>query len=93
VILGRLFRLLALAALAVAGWWIARSWRGRHRPPPGPAKDRPPSTARMVRDHMCNTFLPLDRALTVRVGGATHYFCSESCRLRFERERGAVAPA
>ena len=37
----------------------------------------------MVRDRVCNTFLPRTSALAERVGGETHYFCSESCRLRF----------
>lgn len=41
---------------------------------------------RMVRDRVCNTFVPVDSALTVRRGGSLHYFCSERCRERFLAE-------
>jgi len=37
----------------------------------------------MVRDRVCNTFLPRARALETRVGDETHFFCSELCRSRF----------
>jgi YHS domain-containing protein len=40
----------------------------------------------MVRDRVCNTFLPQSRALELEVGGERHYFCSESCRDRFLAE-------
>ena len=75
--------LFRVAALAVAGWLIARWIRGATRPA---TAGRPGEHARggvMVRDRVCNTFLPQTSALAERVGGETHYFCSESCRLRF----------
>jgi hypothetical protein len=36
----------------------------------------------LVRDRVCNTFLPRSRALTLRVAGREQHFCSESCRSR-----------
>ena len=43
----------------------------------------------MVRDRVCNTFLPRSRALTERVGSDEHFFCSERCRGAFLAERAA----
>lgn len=43
----------------------------------------------MVRDRVCNTFLPRANALAEQAGGQTHYFCSETCRLRFLGGQGA----
>lgn len=42
-----------------------------------------PAAARdneLVRDRVCNTFLPRSRALTLRVGSREEHFCSERCR-------------
>jgi hypothetical protein len=36
----------------------------------------------LVRDRVCNTFLPRDGALTVTTGGRTEHFCSAECRDR-----------
>jgi YHS domain-containing protein len=37
----------------------------------------------LVRDRVCNTFLPRRAALTMTVAGEVHHFCSEDCRARF----------
>ena len=90
--MGGLLRLLSLAGLAVVGWWLSRVLRGAARPPAA----RPGAAARsggnMVRDRVCNTFLPRSLAVEARVGPTTHYFCSQACRARFLRESGAVEP-
>jgi hypothetical protein len=36
----------------------------------------------MVRDRVCNTFLPRQRALRAVVGGREEHFCSAACRDR-----------
>jgi hypothetical protein len=36
----------------------------------------------MVRDRVCNTFLPRERALRAMVGGREEHFCSPTCRDR-----------
>ena len=36
----------------------------------------------MVRDRICNTFVPRERALTELVGGREMHFCSAACRDR-----------
>ena len=72
--------LLSLAALAFL-WWIARFLRGTVRPV---RRDRASSSMSdggvMVRDRVCNTFLPRSRALSLKSGSEEHFFCSERCR-------------
>jgi YHS domain-containing protein len=46
-------------------------------------RDRPSGATTMVRDRVCNTFLPRDRALQITRAGEIHYFCSDTCRDRF----------
>jgi len=77
-----LFLVLAVAALM---WWL-RKLLARSRVParsqaqtPGAIQDQ----GAMVRDRVCNTFLPVSRALRQKVGSEEHYFCSEVCRQRF----------
>jgi len=36
----------------------------------------------MVRDRVCNTFLPRERALRAMVDGREEHFCSATCRDR-----------
>jgi hypothetical protein len=37
----------------------------------------------MVRDRVCETFLPRSRALHLHHGEEEHFFCSETCRSTF----------
>jgi len=93
VIIRALLRLLTLAALTAAGLWLGRRISGaRRRQAERPAAP-PPSRDPMVRDRVCNTFLPRARALEARVGDETHFFCSESCRSRFLESSGAARSA
>jgi hypothetical protein len=48
----------------------------------GPAQPRvaPPVGVPTVRDLVCNTFLPRDRAIVVTRDGREQYFCSTACR-------------
>ena len=39
-----------------------------------------PRERELVRDRICNTFLPKDRALTAMVHGHEEHFCSAACR-------------
>jgi uncharacterized protein len=51
---------------------------------PATAGSRPGAVAvaDLVRDRICNTFLPRDRALRAMVSGREEHFCSEACRDR-----------
>ena len=39
-----------------------------------------PRDRELVRDRVCNTFLPKERALTAVVHGHEEHFCSAACR-------------
>jgi hypothetical protein len=45
-------------------------------------REAPPAGVAMVRDRVCNTFLPRERALTATIDGCEEHFCSEGCRSR-----------
>jgi uncharacterized protein len=82
----RRFVLLLFALLAFF-WWLrrllagARRVRGVHQ-----TDSRPVSQGRMVRDRVCNTFLPQSGAIRLQLEGEDLYFCSEACRDRFLAE-------
>lgn len=73
---------LLLVRLVLRG--IASWLRGsRARPavsPPGPPAPR--EAGELVRDRVCNTFLPRDRAIRARIDGTEEHFCSAGCRDR-----------
>jgi YHS domain-containing protein len=76
-----------LWALAVIGFWLVvrsliRAFR-TPRPEPLHAAGKPRFEGAMVRDRVCETFLPRNRALIVRDGDEEHFFCSETCRQSF----------
>jgi YHS domain-containing protein len=73
--------------------WLA--WVALRRMLAGPPARRgsPASAAgEMVRDRVCNTFVPRSRALVARVGTTEHFFCSEACRRRFVDSAGSGRP-
>jgi hypothetical protein len=47
-----------------------------------PAPSAPAAGGELVRDRVCNTFLPKERALVAEVSGGREYFCSAACRDR-----------
>ena len=70
-------------------WLFRRSVRQASRPRhPGSAPRRRPrggagAAEPMVRDRVCNTFLPRAKAIVHTDADGEHYFCSASCRDRF----------
>lgn len=60
--------------------WIRGSRRGSRAPaaPAGPVRD----AGQLVRDRVCNTFLPRDQAVHALVDGRQEHFCSTACRDR-----------
>jgi len=59
--------------------WLARAFGSgaASRPSPAPAS-RP--LEELVRDRICNTFVPRSRAIPAVVGGHEELFCSTACR-------------
>lgn len=78
-------RFLWLVIIALVAWGIRRLLSSRQGSPAGSrARGQiPRSDGEMVRDRVCNTFLPRERALIVEHDGSTHFFCSETCRSRY----------
>lgn len=76
IVVRLLFR--GIAALVRALQGPATRTRGA-----APAPAAPTALAgELVRDRVCNTFLPKERALVAEVSGTREYFCSPACRDR-----------
>lgn len=58
--------------------------QGLRGTPSPPRVDTPRNPVPLVKDPVCGTYLPKDRAI---VGGGSPpvYFCSETCRRRYEQ--------
>lgn len=86
-------RLLFLAlAVFAAFWWLRRILRPARREAAQPrGRAATPLQGEMVRDRVCNTFLPRARALTLQVGSEQEFFCSERCRDAFVNRTRAQA--
>ncbi len=57
------------------------------RRPVRPARPAARLSGVMVKDEVCNTYLPKDEAILERVDGADCYFCSQECRQKFLEQR------
>lgn len=86
-----ILRLLLAVALGLLAGAVLRSMSRGGRPltsrPPGSA-GAPQLGRRMVKDRVCDTYIPMDGAIEhVGPSGERSYFCSEACRQRFEAAR------
>lgn len=79
-LLAIVFRFVMALLLVRLGLRALSSWLGP-RAAPGPGQPSPPPED-LVRDRICNTFLPRSRALRAVVGGHEEHFCSAACRDR-----------
>jgi hypothetical protein len=86
-VLSAIVRVLAVVFLVRLVLRLWAEWRRGTAPRPapgsGPARD-------LVRDRVCNTFVPRDRALVVRTPAGEEYFCSPACR---DKAREVLAAA
>jgi hypothetical protein len=72
----RILMVLFVVRLALRLWGELR--RGTAR---GAARGAPRAAAQdLVRDRVCNTFIPRSRALVVRTPTSEEYYCSPACR-------------
>jgi YHS domain-containing protein len=81
--------------LAFVGVWSLVRLLLRQLPTAAPARGRshggPPALdGSLVRDRVCQTFVPRSRALVVRDDDGEHFFCSDACRSAFEDKRRAT---
>lgn len=84
LLMGLLRFLLVLVVLRFVGRAIAYAVRrASSSPARRPAEAPPQATADvLVRDRVCNTFVPKSRALRAVVAGHEEFFCSAACRDR-----------
>ena len=78
--------LLIVFVVRLVGRGLAGLFRSSERPQAGGE----PAGVDLVRDRVCNTFVPRDRAVQAMIAGRQEHFCSEACR---DRARDAVSRA
>lgn len=81
-----LFRFLLFIFFIYVAYLIIRFFRMLTRPRPAP-KPRNEIQGLMVKDDVCNTYIPREEAIREVRDGQERFFCSEECR-RKSRERG-----
>lgn len=76
-------RIIVILALGLLIYLIRRlqGRRSERRPQAGPSPAG--GSERLVRDRVCNTFLPPAAALSLERDGVRHFFCSPACRDKF----------
>jgi uncharacterized protein len=72
--------LVALVLVRIAIRFVAAVIQGYRRT--RDAESPPSAATTLVRDHVCDTFLPRSSALVATVGGREQHFCSPACRDR-----------
>ena len=84
---GWLVRLLIIVLVIRALWsLIAGIVGGASKPPRKSPRAGGERSLPLARCPVCGTFVQQSRALTLRAGGRTHYFCSEKCRQAFGQQ-------
>jgi uncharacterized protein len=81
-----LFRFFLYAIFAYVIYVFLRFLFSPQRPS-RPRRSRPQLSGIMVKDEVCNTYLPKDEAILERTDGEDHYFCSQDCRKKFLEQR------
>ena len=87
-----LYGLIVLMLVRMVMRWVGRTFGEMTEGRSGNEKPRASSRRAedLVRDPICNTYVPRSRALTATVGGHQEHFCSEGCR---DKARAAVPRA
>ena len=89
LLLGQVIRfLVVLLVVRLFLRFVAGVIRGYRGPSPVEKVPPPPRATELVRDAVCNTYLPRDRALVAIVKGRPEHFCSPACR---DRALGAAS--
>jgi hypothetical protein len=82
-----LARLVVVAVVVAIGWLVGRLVTRRSGGESSTGRRPPSATEIMVRDRVCNTYLPRSRAVVERADGSEHFFCSDRCRRTFLESR------
>ena len=79
-------RIIAILAVGILIYLFRRLQRAKRIRRNAPGAFPPSRGGPMVRDRICNTFVPEETALTLQRDGSLHFFCSTRCRDRFLQE-------
>lgn len=74
------FRFVLFLFLAYVAFLFARIYQGLKRAGRRPRQAPRQVRGEMVKDEVCNTYIPREEALTEFRDGVERYFCSEECR-------------
>lgn len=77
-----LIRFLFYVLIAYLIYLLVRFLFSPRKRPHAASSGRKPSGV-MVKDEICNTYLPEEDAIRERVGGKDYFFCSKNCRQKF----------
>ena len=80
LLVGLLRILLVLLVVRLVGRFVMAAIEGYRGQVGAPAAGPRLAARELVRDRVCNTFLPRERALAATVSGEVEYFCSAACR-------------
>lgn len=81
-IMSGLFKVILYAAIAYLIYIIIKFYQSlkRLKKPPQKSDSKP---GIMVKDEVCNTYLPKEDAIKENYKGKEYYFCSDECRKKF----------
>ncbi len=77
--LGGLIRIIFFAVLIYFAYAVYRAYKALTRPRPA-APERREIQGVMVKDDVCNTYIPKEEAIREVRDGQERFFCSEDCR-------------
>jgi YHS domain-containing protein len=80
------FKIILYAFLAYIVYWLYRFFKALNKGTQSRRVSKRQSGI-MVKDEMCNTYLPKEDALKANYAGKDFYFCSNQCRQKFLEQK------
>ena len=80
------FKIILYAFLAYIVYWLYRFFKVLNKGSKTPKAVKQPSGI-MVKDEICNTYLPKEDAYKEEYAGKDYYFCSQECRQKFLEQK------
>ncbi len=80
------FKIILYAFLAYIVYWLYRFFKAVNKGTQ-PRRVSKRQSGIMVKDEMCNTYLPKEDALKANYAGKDYYFCSNECRQKFLEQK------
>ncbi len=71
--------LILIAAVSLVRWYLR-----------APREEAEALSTEMVQDPNCETYIPVNEAITATIAGREHFFCSEQCANEYRNKPNAV---